>query len=38
MMIPASFKIATLLPCCAMRPSRPALLRMLVDIFEKTSV
>ena len=37
MMIPANFNIAILLPCCAMRPRRPALLRMFVDRLEKTS-
>lgn len=36
-MIPANFSIATLFPCCAIRPNRPALDRIDVDIEEKTS-
>lgn len=36
-MIPASFNIATLFPCCAIRPNRPALPFKDVLKFEKTS-
>ena len=37
MIIPASFSIATLFPCCAIRPNLPALDLTDVDIEEKTS-
>ena len=36
-MIPASFKMATLFPCCAMRVNRPALPLSDVPRLEKTS-
>jgi hypothetical protein len=35
--MPASFKIAILFPCCAIRPSRPALDLIEVVMLEKSS-